>query len=200
MVLARRLVPNEHVAVLAPPFGNQLARGLLIVAGGFGARIGADRDRTELLWPASLREVQASIEALRASQIAERQTWLDWEPGVHGKSIGEALFLPASMLVWYIEFEVLEALGLHAAHNVPVGDATRWNEMLDELSEAVPPTIHWLDRPADETARLLMHSILNAEIAGNSQGKCFLRICSNHSANPAPSKGSRPTSSAGVTS
>ena len=199
-VLSRRLVLNEHVATLAPPFGDQSARGLLVVAGGFGARIGTDRDRTELLWPASLLKLQTTIESTRVSQRAERQTWLDWEIGVHGKSPGEALFLPASMLVWYVEFEVLQALGLSSAGTVPSSDDARWNDLLDDLAAAVPPTIHWLDRPADETARLLMHAVLNAEIAGNSQGKCFLRICSNHSASPAPIGGSRPTASAGVTS
>lgn len=197
-VLSRRLVLNEQVATLAPPFGDQSARGLLVVAGGFGTRIGTDRDRTELLWPASLLQLQTTIESTRVSQRAERQTWLDWEFGVHGKSPGEALFLPASMLVWYVEFEVLQALGLCSACTVPSSDDARWNDLLDDLSEAVPPTIHWLDRPADETARLLMHSVLNAEVAGNSQGRCFLRICSNQAANPDPSSGSRATSSAGV--
>lgn len=170
-VLSKRLVPNEHVAVLAPAAGNHRARGLLVVGGGFGARIGVDRDRTELLWPASLLDVQTTIETLHAAQRAERQTWLDWEPSVHGTSLREALFLPESMLVWYVEFDVLEALGLSAAGIAPNSDDAAWNHLLDDLSEAVPPIIRWLDRPADETARLLMYSVLNAEVAGNSQGR-----------------------------
>lgn len=198
--LSKRLTLNEHVAALAPPVGSQPARGLLVVAGGFGARIGADRDRLELLWPASLLAVQTIIESTQVSQRDERQTWLDWEFGVHGKSLGEALFLPASMLVWYVEFEVLQALGLRSGCTVPPSDDAHWNQLLDDLAGTVPPTVHWLDRPADETARLLMHAVLNAEIAGNSQGKCFLRICSNQSASLAPSADSRSTASAGVIS
>ena len=199
-VLSRRLVLNEHVATLAPPFGNQRARGLLVIGGGFGARIGADRNRTELLWPASLREVQAAIDTLTAWEAAERQTWLDWDPAVHGTSPTEALFAPASMLVWYLEFEVLEALGVRGGRVAPRPDDPTWNQLLDDVASTIPPAVHWLDRPSEETARLLVHSILNAEIAGNSQGKCFLRICSNQSASAAPSGGSCPTASAGVTS
>lgn len=198
-VLAKRLVLNEYVAALAPPFGNQRARGLLVIGGGFGARIGADRNRTELLWPASLREVQAAIDTLTAWEAAERQTWLDWEPAVHGTSPTEALFAPASMLVWYLEFEVLEALGVRGGRAAPRPDDPTWNQLLDDVASTVPPAVHWLDRPSEETARLLVHSILNAEIAGNSQGRCFLRISSNQSASAALSSGIRSTDSSGAT-